>query len=252
MESIFTKRYQVRLNEADFSGALRPVALLNHMQDSAAADSRRSGYSVAELKVRNMTWVLSRYHVRMERYPDVGETIEVRTWRSFGGGIFSLRDYEIVDSNGNLLALATSSWVIMDLASKRPVKLDKVLAELPTFDRRALHDDFAPLPKLINYSREDSFRVRMADLDQNRHVNHTVYVEWALETVPMEILDGFSLVELEVGYRAEAFYGDTLLVRTGVANLGDPAVFQHQLVDCQNGKEFTRLKTRWKQKNFTG
>jgi medium-chain acyl-[acyl-carrier-protein] hydrolase len=245
MADIFSKQYQVRFNEADFRGVLRPVALLNLMQDSADADSTRSGYSVADLKLKNMTWVLSRYHIRVDRYPAVGETIAINTWRSTCEGMYSLREFEIIDCSGTLLAAATSSWVVVDLSSKRPVRLDKVLTDLPLFNRRAINDDFVALPKMINSSREETFRVRMADLDQNRHVNHTVYVEWALESVPEAILENFSLVELEVGYRAEAFYGDTVLARAEVTQEGTSATFLHQLVNERNGREFTRLRTAW-------
>ena len=247
MEGVLTKQYQVRLYEADFRGTLRPVSLLNYLQDTASAHSSRFGYSISELLLRNMTWVLSRYHISVRRYPSVGDTIRVSTWRSAIEGMFALRDFEITDSSGNILVTATSSWVIMNLETKRPVKLEAVITDYPLVARRALNDDFAPLPKLGNHSIEEPFKVRIADLDMNHHVNHTVYVEWALESVPREILEGFCLVELEVGYRAEAFYGDTVQARAVVTQEGNPATFLHQLLNEKNGKELTRLKTTWKQ-----
>jgi medium-chain acyl-[acyl-carrier-protein] hydrolase len=247
MQGVLTKQYQVRLYEADFRGALRPVAMLNYLQDTAAAHSSRFGYSIAELLVRNMTWVLSRYHISVRHYPSVGDTISVSTWRSAIEGMFALRDFEVSDSCGNILATATSSWVIMNLETKRPVKLETVITDYPLVARRALTDDFAPLPRMENHSGEELFKVRIADLDMNRHVNHTVYVEWALECIPREIQEGFCLAELEVGYRAEAFYGDTVLARVALAQQENPAIFWHQLVNQQSGKELTRLKTTWKQ-----
>ena len=246
MEGVLTKQYKVRLYEADFRETLRPVAMLNYLQDTAAAHSSRFGYSISELLLGNMTWVLSRYHISVRRYPSVGDTIQVSTWRSGIEGMFALRDFEITDSCGNILVTATSSWVIMNLETKRPVKLEAVITDYPMVARRALKDDFEPLPKLENLSREEPFKVRIADLDMNRHVNHTVYVEWALESLPREILEGFCLAELEVGYRAEAFYGDIVLARAEVTQEGNPATFLHQLVNEQNGKELTRLKTTWK------
>jgi medium-chain acyl-[acyl-carrier-protein] hydrolase len=247
MENVLTKKYQVRFHETDFLGAVRPVTLLNYLQDAAAAHSASFGYPLSYLRERNMTWVLSRYHVRVARYPAIGESIRVHTWRPALDGMFALRDFEVIDSGNNDLAVATSSWVILNLETKRPMKLETVITDFPTNNRRALQDDFPSLAKLEKADMEEAFKVRMADLDMNRHVNHTVYVEWALETVPREILRGFRPVEIEVGYRAEAFYGDTVLVRTEIVGSENSACFLHQLINERDGKELTRLKTIWGQ-----
>lgn len=247
MDNVLISEYKVRFHEADFRGAVRPVTLLNYLQDAAAAHSASSGYPLSDLLARNMTWVLSRYHVRVVRYPEIGESIQVHTWRPALEGMFALRDFEVTDGRNGNLAVATSSWVILNLETKRPMKLDTVIPNFPTNNRRALQDDFATMPKPKKADMEEAFKVRMADLDLNRHVNHTVYVEWALETVPQDILQRFRPVEIEVGYRAEAFYGDTVLVRTETMDSGNSACFLHQLVNERDGKELTRLKTIWRQ-----
>ena len=58
-------------------------------------------------------------------------------------------------------------------------------------------------------------------------------------------------VEIEVAYRAEAFYGDTVLSRAvpapaaSEAGQAAGAVFLHQIVNASTGVELTRLRTRW-------
>ncbi len=247
MENVLTKNYQIHFHEADCLGNARPVTLLNYMQDAAACHSDKFGYSLSYLQARNMTWVLSRYHIRVARYPKVGELIRVHTWRPALGGTFALRDFEVTDCNGNSLAVATSSWAIMNLETKRPVRIDTLITDFPINSRRALEDDFPSLPKLVKSDMEVPFKVRIADLDLNRHVNHTVYVVWALETVPQNFLHRLSPVEIEIGYRAEAFYGDTVLSRTSVARGEDPVQLTHQLLNNRDGRELTRLTTVWRQ-----
>jgi medium-chain acyl-[acyl-carrier-protein] hydrolase len=77
-------------------------------------------------------------------------------------------------------------------------------------------------------------------------VNHTVYVEWALETVPDNVRQNLYPVEIEAAYRAEAFFGDEILSRTSAGSNGNPIGFLHQLVNGRDGKEFTRLRTAWR------
>ena len=86
-----------------------------------------------------------------------------------------------------------------------------------------------------------------SDLDINRHVNNVFYAEWALETVPAEIAEHCRLTEIEIGFRAEALYGDTVISRIAqVETFTDSFCFVHQLLDERTGKELTRLRTRWR------
>jgi acyl-ACP thioesterase len=245
MEKVFTRQYRVRYYEADFRGTLRPVTMFDYLQDAASGDSVRTGSSVMDLLKRNMTWVLSRYHVKLIRSPELGESLNVRTWRSGIDGHFALREFEVSDERDNLLALATSSWAIVNMDTKRPVKIEKVFPDLSILERRALDAGFKTLPKLDRWEMEKPFPVRMGDLDLNRHVNNAVYAGWALETVPDQILRCCRLSEIEISYRAEAFYGDTVTARTGRADSGNTRMFLHQLVNERDGRELTRLKTAW-------
>ncbi len=245
MEKLFNRQYRVRYYEADFRGSLRPVTMLDYLQDAASGDSVRTGSSVMDLRERNMTWVLSRYHVKFLGYPGLGETLNVRTWRSGIDGLFALREFEVTGETGNLLALATSSWAIIKMDTKRPVRIENIFPDLSIIEQRALDDNFKTLPKPDNCDIEKSFPVRIADLDVNRHVNNTVYAGWALETVPDDILLNHRLAEIEISYRAEAFYGNTVTVRTGVLDNGITGTFLHQLNNVEDGRELTRLKTLW-------
>jgi medium-chain acyl-[acyl-carrier-protein] hydrolase len=199
-----------------------------------------------------MTWVLSRTHVLIRRYPAWGETLSVLTWPSGRHGFFALRDFEASDASGRPVLTATTSWMILDLGRKQPLKVDGILPMDFLVARRALPDDFASLPVLDGPDRELAFRVDSGHLDLNRHVNNAVYVQWALEAAPPS-LAGRRPAEIEVSYRGEAFYGDTVLARAKVVPAADAAqggeeagsAVLHQIVNASSGAELTRLRTRW-------
>ncbi len=224
---------------------------MNYFQDAASGHACLLGFSVADLLQKNHTWVLSRYQIKICRYPCEGEEVTVRTWRSALDGYHALRDFEAVDEKGMLVAVAGSSWLILNLDSRRPVHIKAVLDDFPVHDRRSFPDEFIFLPKRGNYDLSKPFRVRMADLDQNRHVNHTVYPEWAFETVPPEFFNRCLPAEIHIAYRAEAVYGGRVISRSAVIDPADPGRFLHQLVNEEDGKELTRLITVWRcRENF--
>ncbi len=245
-ELVFLKEYAIHTYETDDRGLVKMVTLLNFLQDSAGEHAGRLGLSVRDLVKRNMTWVLSRYHILVHRYPGIGERLEVTTWPSGKGGYFATREFEIADANGGPVLTATSSWMIIGLDRKQPLKVDDIIDIPYAVDKRALDDPFASLPVPSAREAELRFRVESVHIDWNRHVNNAIYAQWALEAVPAEVLRKSRPVELEISYRAEAFYGEEVLsVVQAVPRAGAGPVYLHQILNAASGTELTRLRTRW-------
>ncbi|MHC1698123.1 MAG: acyl-[acyl-carrier-protein] thioesterase [Geobacteraceae bacterium] len=245
MNSVFTARYRVRSYEADFLRRLKPVSLLNYFQDAASSHAALLGFSVADLLRKRLTWMLSRYQIRVYRYPFEGEELFVRTWRSAVDGYYALRDFELIDAEERLLAVASSSWLIVSLESRRPVRIKAAVDDFPVHASRSFPDDFVTFPKRDNYERELPFLVRMGDLDQNRHVNNAVYLDWAIEATPPDIVRNYLPAEIHIAYRAEAVYGGKVLSRSAELDSPCSGIFLHQLVSEGEGKELTRLMITW-------
>jgi medium-chain acyl-[acyl-carrier-protein] hydrolase len=246
MDMIFQKEYAVHSYETDSRGLVKPPALFNFLQDSAGEHAASLGVGVLDLFKRRMTWVLSRYHVLIRRYPDLGARLEVTTWPSGKHGFYALRDFEVADGSGAAVLSATSSWMVIDLIKKQPVKIDEAIAIPYAVDKRALEDPFGPLPVPSGRDVEIPFRVESGHIDWNRHVNNAVYVQWGLEAAPPEVLKADRVVEVEVSYRAEAVYGDTVLsVSQSEAGAGPGPAFLHQILHAGTGAELARLRTRW-------
>jgi len=251
MNTVFTARYRVRSYETDFLRRLKPVSLLNYFQDAASSHAALLGFSVTDLLRKRLTWMLSRYQIRAYRYPCEGEELLVRTWRSAVDGYHALRDFELIDSHDRLLAVASSSWLIVNLESRRPVRIKTAVEDFPVHASRSFPDDFVTFPKRENYERELSFQVRMGDLDQNRHVNNAVYLDWALEATPPDYLQNYLPVEIHIAYRAEALYGGKVLSRSAALDSPGSEAFLHQLVCEGEGRELTRLMTIWQARSLS-
>lgn len=249
MEAIYQQDFQVRAYEVGPSGTIKLSSLLDYLQESASQHASRLGVSVKNLIVRNLTWVLSRYHLKIFRYPAWGERVVIRTWPSAKISLFALREFEVLNHREEPIVMATSSWLLIDLKTKQPVPPEDHLLYYPHRSDRAIEDAFEALPEVIHPEIELPFRVRLADLDVNRHVNHVRSIEWALEAVPSEIWKHNEPAELEIAFRGEAFYGDQIIARSQRLVQFNHPTFIHQLFRESDQKEIIRLKSFWRGMN---
>ncbi|AJE02671.1 acyl-[acyl-carrier-protein] thioesterase [Geobacter pickeringii] len=246
MEPIYEKIFPIRSYEVDMEGRVRPTALLNYLQEVAGDHARLLGVSVHDLMRCGLTWVLSRTHLTILGAASSRDELRVRSWPSSREGRFTCREFEMTAVDGRPVALATCSFAVLDLATRRPVAIDERLPVYPLLPRRAIDDRFATLPRLSGPAAELSFRVGRGDLDMNRHLNNVVYAAWALETVPAEVAEGVRLADLEIAYRAEALYGETVVARCRQEAGGESPVCIHQIVRTDDGVELARLVSRWR------
>lgn len=245
----YSTQYEILSFDTDYLGRAHLSALMNYLQDAARLHSIREGFSVFDLFKKGVTWVVSRYHVKINRYPELSEKILIKTWASGKNGYFALRDFEVADERLKPILVATSSWMIIDLQSRRPVKVEGLFPDELVLEERALEDDFPSLPIVEKLDHKATFRVLFEDLDYNRHVNNVTYSRWALEAMPKEILFSARPEEVEINYRAEAFYGDEIEVVSQTPSTPD-GYWVQQVFNLATGKEVARLRSLWKRYEY--
>ncbi len=240
----------VRYHELDLRGMVRLPVVMTWLQDAGIAHATALGVSVRDLRTLGLTWVLSRLNLELQQYPRNNEQVLVRTWPVTREGRFSVRDFELFDAQGAPIGRATSSWAALNLTTRRPVKLDDHLPDYPLRPVRALADPFTTLPMLEQCESALQLPVLRSDLDPNRHVNNTVYATWALEAVPQALVDSHVVTRLEIGFRTEALYGDT--IRSCCApTADDPTTLLHRIEHAADGRELCRMRTTWQPQPLT-
>lgn len=235
--------YTVQYHETDQHGFVRPVTLLNYLQSAAGLHAGLLGVSVTDLLQNGYSWVLSKIHLVMERYPCGGETIRIKTWPAVRESLVTARDFELFDMTDVKIGRATTSWAVLNLKTRRPAKLADLLPIYPLNPVRALNATFSTLPAIEKSEYELRLPVLRGDLDVNRHVNNTVYAGWALETIPEEVDSSCRLASIEIGFRAEALYGDNIVARTAKTEGG--LCYLHSIENSKDGRELARLRTCW-------
>lgn len=238
----FVRKYLIRSYECDCNGSLRIVALMNIFQDIADSHASQLGIGMEHCLKHGLAWVGSNYHIKIERMPSWHEEISVTSWPAAEKKIGAVRDFEVRDQQQNIIIRASSQWVLIDFARKRPVALRENMPDYQVINERALNTDF---PKISIPERTDIiryFEVRYDDIDVNRHVNNAVYPLWATESTG----NGFRLThqpqEIEIAFKKESLYGEIIEVVSQI----DANVSLHSLMAKDDDREVARLRIVWK------
>ena len=252
---VWREAYAVRSSETDAAGRASVQALLGYLLDAADGHARALGVSADDMADEGRTWMLHRLRVAVEATPRWRDAVRVETWPAVMDGLYAERDFWLRGEDGRPLVRATSTWLLIDVKRRRPVRLPEPFRAFARPDReRPLPEDGQDpasragqaVPPLGAPDYEKTFRVGYGDLDLNQHATFSRYALWAVETLPFEVLQTHALAELDLRFRAETVYGDVLRTQTQRLD-GEEAAFAHRLVREKDGREAAQALTRWRE-----
>lgn len=202
----FEEQFKIRATEINQDQKATLPAICNLLQEVAGNHAQQLEFDITDLQQNQLTWVLHRLCVKMNRYPDWREIITIQTWPSSGDGLRAYRDFLILDAEGNTIGKSLSYWLMMNTESRRPVRIPKeILKMAPKNTEHVLSvtdGNFA----VVNQPKDSQlFQVRKTDLDLNKHVNNVRYVEWVLSCLP----EDSQISEIDIKFLAESVLGDT-------------------------------------------
>lgn len=200
---------RVRYSEVNSEKILTLPALLDYLQDCCTFQSEELGVGVDYLADNHAAWVLSSWQIRICRYPEFGEQINVSTWAYDFKGFYGYRSFKVEGEDGELLAYANSLWVFMDTDTMRPMRInqkmiDVYLPQMAEIIGTDWGDRKLQVPE--GGTAGEPIRVQRCHIDTNHHVNNGKYVQMAEEFLP----EDFEVGELRVEYKKAAVLGDVL------------------------------------------
>jgi medium-chain acyl-[acyl-carrier-protein] hydrolase len=207
----YEKQFEVFSFQIDPQGRIRLSSLADLMQEVAwkHADSRDFGKALFE---KGFVWVLSRFDIKIHQMPSWGDQINIKTAGRGIDKLFALREFSVTDSAGNEIAEAMSSWLLIDIRTKRPQRPGNILPPelFVSIDDSGLMPDKISIPQ--NPELIDTIRVRPFDLDMNNHVNNVSYIRW-VEDVSLNM--GLEIKEILINYIAEAKLNENIEMYLG-------------------------------------
>ena len=239
-----TETYRIRITEVDAHSQLTIPALNGLLQEMAWRHSVVEKVSVHELSSQhNISWVLSRLKIWIDRLPNYDETITVKTYIQGVDKYFYYRDFTIIDANGIEIIRANSVWGLMDIVKRRITSIPQWMLDVtPIFIQvKPVERVSGKILKINNVETEKQFDTRWHDIDSNQHVNNTKYVEWLMESVPTDILNKGRLHSIDVIFKNESVLGDKITTQSQAIDKG----FIHRILN-QNEQELVTGETFWK------
>ena len=206
----YSEESVVACYEADANSLLRPTAMLDMMQEAANVDATRLGFGFDNMIATNTAWVLSRLHMKVNSFPKWRDAVKLYTWHKGAFKLFFLRDFSLKDTEGNSLINATTSWLIIDLNTRRLSRNSELADENTCIKEDAIAepaDKIAP-PKDVEFLYAGTHKVVWSDIDTNNHVNNVKYVVWALDIVDYDDSSNKPLKELFVNFDNEVLAGE--------------------------------------------
>jgi acyl-ACP thioesterase len=239
----YKETFLTRRHELDMDHLLRVQCICNYMEEAAGAHADALGVGISRLLQDHLTWALAKMRLNLHRRPGPGENISVVTWPVGLDRAQFRRDFILYDSRDTILADAVTQWVVMGTQSRRLERFPFYIAELQPKDpplaqesgdiRIPATGDSCPVRL--------SFPVRLADIDQNRHVNNGRYIDFSLEAADCAGASG-ELCRIDIIFRAEALRGDVIAVRTAPEEESSGS-FIHGLFRESDGRELARART---------
>lgn len=211
MAEKYLEKYTISCYEADANQALKPTAMLDWMQEIAGCDATRLGFGYDNLMASNTAWVLSRTHVRFHQYPKWRDNVNLLTWHKGAFKVLYLRDFELKSETGEPLVSATTSWLIIDMNTRRMVRNAELSAGPETcLFEHAIEEpaDKIIIPTDLEATLAATHKVVWSDIDTMAHANNVKYVAWALDAIDESILREKPLKEIIVNYDAEVLLGE--------------------------------------------
>lgn len=200
------------------------------MQETAGVHAQKIGFDRGTIIQQGLVWVVSRLEVVMDRYPTMGETVQVETFPMPIRRWFFPRYFIFRDASGAELGRAGSLWLLLDWNTRRMAKPDAIAHLLPDNS-----DLIAPLGLPATVTEVDGesthglFIPQYTDLDVNQHVNNTKYMDLCCNALGIDTMRTNCLQRFDVNYAQEIRPGQ--VIETDLRRLEDAFSFS----GCENG-----------------
>lgn len=225
-------------------GQLSVSFMFYQMQEIAWEHANVLGFGYNHLKEKNQFWVLSRILIKIKRFPLWAENFTLETWSRGTQGFFGLRDFNFVGENGEILIQATSSWIILDMNTKRIVRIQEV-DSFPRNDEQVFSSDAGKVDAPEDDTVLDFSPVLFNEIDINQHFNTGRYIERIIDSYDFDFHEKHELNELEINFLKEGMPDDRLGVKKQIKDNG---IHLCSVVRNSDGSDLIRAKLTWKEK----
>lgn len=214
---------RIRYSEVDHNCNADLCTIINYFQDCSCFQSEDLGVGVDFLKPQGCAWLLNSWQIIVLRYPQFAEEITTATWAYDFDSVYGYRNFLLKAKNGEVLAMANSNWIYVNLKTAHPLRLTSEITDAYPLEPKLTGFEYANRKVTIpaEYVESEPLTIRMHQIDSNQHVNNGQYIKMAQQYLPKD----FKLWQMRAEYKKQALLGDILIPRITLAGQVCTVVF---------------------------
>lgn len=206
----FTQEFTVQKIHLDCFNRIKPSAMVHFVMRTVSAHCEPLGVGWSYIWPMNLTWVVGRTRLVVERAPRLDEKVIVETW-PLPATRSAFPRYAVARSeSGEVLFRCISLWALINKTTRRLVLPAETELKVPGM----LRGDELPVPNSFGTCSEvdgvGKHLVCFTDLDTNGHANNTRYLEWVADLLPSDFHKDHPFRDVTVCYLSEAREGQTV------------------------------------------
>ena len=208
------QNFTIPCYETDASWRLKPASFMDMAQEAAGQHAVYLGFGYDDLIKTNTAWILSRVNIQFIDTPKWREEVTLTTWHKGLDRLFFLRDFIMTDKDGRERVKATTSWLVLNLETRRLVRDPKLMEEGTVCGEHVLETpaDKVQMPKDVEPELAMEHVVAYSDVDMLGHTNNAMYMQWSMDAVEYDLVSERSVKELTINFNHETKAGDKVAI----------------------------------------
>lgn len=246
MAKSYTKQYEVLYRDVDRNLTCKLSTMVDIFCDIGNAQAESVGDSIDFQLSHGCTWVFYKYDITVHKYPKYREKLNVTTIPVGFKKFYAFRKYIIKNEEGEVLAEALALFFLINIERRRPARILKEQYEF--YGENGDMDKALDMDKIEKIEKEDyykEFQIRYSDIDSNSHVNNVKYIEWAMESVPEDVIKDHEISRIKIMFEKETTYGNKIHVSAQIKEEDGELITLHKITNLE-GEELTLLEAHWR------
>lgn len=198
---IYESRFTINFRDVDNHNKIKPSSIMQYMQETAALQLDKLKDGLNYTNITNAVWILIGWKMKIFNN-DISwnEECFVKTWTRKFEKFYSYREYEFRNKNNNLIAIATSKWIYLDLQSNAfKTPSNELIKKYDSENKVVFEKEISKLKEPKVLEKKFNYIVQKRDIDTNNHMNNVMYLNIAENVLP----ENSNIKEIEILYKKE-------------------------------------------------
>ena len=208
---MYEYKKRIEFCDIDENNRLSAKGLIRILGEVAGVHSESLGYGLNHVPQTHLTWMLLNWKIQFFLKPSWNTDLLVKTWARNFSKISSNRDFSVYDNDNNLVAKASSKWVLIDSERFTPVRITEEIHNtfgeynFSVFDTEVNDKEKEPEGSNFVYN----YKIKRRDIDTNHHVNNLYYLDYAYDSLPKNLWN-VPFDNIEIIYKKQIKLNDTI------------------------------------------